>query len=384
MRNLKVALFTGNYNHIRDGVSLTLNRWVDYLLKAGAEVLIFGPTVENPDLDHVGTLIKVPSIKMPGRPEYRITVGLPSQEKNLLEDFSPDIIHIATPDVLGFQALKWGRNNNIPLVSSYHTHFTSYLKYYHLHYVEQLGWKYLRWFYSHCSQIYVPTQSMINELKAHCIGSKNDGLRIWARGVDTELYNPQKRSLEWRKEKGFADDEIVITFVSRLVWEKNLKLYADVVRELESREKRVRSLVVGDGPAKEEMMEMLPNTVFTGFLRGEELAVAYASSDVFFFPSDTETFGNVTLEGMASGLPCLVADASGSKSLVEHGVNGFIVDVENESAFYEYAKKLVENDQLREEMSRQSYIKSGDFTWDKINSELLKNYYELVELQDIS
>lgn len=382
MSNLKVALFTGNYNHIRDGVSLTLNRWVDYLLKSGAEVLVFGPTIENPELDHVGTLIAVPSIHIPGRPEYRIATGFPSLEKNRLEAFNPDIIHIATPDVLGFQALRWAKVNKIPLVSSYHTHFTSYLKYYHLHFAERLGWKYLRWFYNHCSQIYVPTQSMVNELKAHCIGSRNGSLRIWARGVDTELFSPQKKNMEWRRKKGFADDDIVIAFVSRLVLEKNLKLYANVVRKLESAEKHVRSLVVGDGPARHEMMEMLPDSVFTGFLKGDELATAYASSDIFFFPSDTETFGNVTLEGMASGLPCLVADAPGSKSLVRHGVNGYIIAVENETAFYEYAKQLVENDQLREAMSKQSFKKSGDFTWDKINGGLLNNYYELVERQD--
>lgn len=384
MSNLKVALFTGNYNHIRDGVSLTLNRWVEYLLNSGVEVLVFGPTIENPDLNHVGTLISVPSIKIPGRPEYRITIGFPSLEKNRLEEFKPDIIHIATPDILGFKALRWAKDHNLPLVSSYHTHFTSYLKYYKLHFAEPLGWKYLRWFYSHCKQIYVPTPSMVAELKAHDIGTGNDSLRIWARGVDTDLFNPDKRSLEWRKEKGFKDDEVVITFVSRLVLEKNLKIYANVVRKLENNNKNVRSLVVGDGPAKKDMMNMLPKSVFTGFLKGEELAVAYASSDIFFFPSDTETFGNVTLEGMASGLPCLVADAPGSKSLVDHGVNGYMAAVENEKAFYEYAKQLVENDQLREEMSKQSYIKSGDFTWEKINGGLLQNYYELVELQDIS
>lgn len=384
MSKLKVALFTGNYNHIRDGVSLTLNRWVDYLLKTGAEVLVFGPTVQKPDLEHTGTLISVPSIKMPGRPEYRITIGFPSLEKNRLKEFDPDIIHIATPDMLGFQALRWARENNKMLVSSYHTHFTSYLKYYNLQFIESLGWKYLQWFYSHCSQIYVPTSSMAIELRSHGIGRGNDNLRIWARGVDTTLFNPEKRDMNWRRNHGFADDDVIFTFISRLVWEKNLKIYANVIRKLEKSNKRARSLVVGDGPAREEIVELLPDTVFTGYLTGNELATAYASSDVFFFPSDTETFGNVTLEGMASGLPCLVADASGSKSLIDHGENGFIVAVENETSFYEYAAKLVNDDQLREKMAQQSVKKSGEFTWEKINDGLLSNYYELVELQDHS
>lgn len=381
MSNLKVALFTGNYNHIRDGVSLTLNRWVDYLEKAGIDVLVFGPTVKNPPLDHAGTLVPVPSLKAPGRPEYRITIGFPAVEKNRLQDFDPDIIHIATPDVLGFQAHRWARQHNVPLVSSYHTHFTSYLKYYKLQFAESLGWRYLRWFYSYCNQIYVPTNSMAEELKEHGIGSEGDTLHIWARGVDTNQFNPEKRDLKWRREKGFEDDDVVITFVSRLVWEKNLKLYADIVRRLEAEFNNVKSLVVGDGPAMEEMKELLPNTVFTGFLTGNELAVSYASSDIFFFPSDTETFGNVTLEAMASGLPCLVADAAGSKSLVSHGENGFRASVENEQSFYEYGEKLLNDAQLRGRMSEESIKKSAEYTWEKINSGLLKKYYELAELQ---
>lgn len=383
MSNLKIALFTGNYNHIRDGVSLTLNRWVDYLQKVGIDVLVFGPTVKDPALDHKGTLVSVPSIKAPGRPEYRITIGFPALERNRLKEFDPDIIHIATPDILGFQALRWARSHNVPLVSSYHTHFTSYLKYYNLQFAESLGWRYLRWFYSHCSQIYVPTTSMAEELKMHGIGADDDTLRIWARGVDTDQFNPEKRSRDWRREKGFKDDDVVITFVSRLVWEKNLKLYADIIRRLEADFSHVRSLVVGDGPAMEEMKRLLPDAVFTGFLTGDKLATSYASSDIFFFPSDTETFGNVTLEAMASGLPCLVADAAGSKSLVSHGKNGFMATVENEQAFYEYGKELVNDAQLRSRMSEKSIKKSAEFTWENINGGLLKNYYELAERQGI-
>lgn len=378
MSQLKVALFTGNYNHIRDGVSLTLNRWVNYLLDHQVEVIILGPSVSKPEVDHVGDLRVVPSVKMPGRPEYRITTGFPQKNRNELEEFKPNLVHIATPDILGFKALKWARGQKIPVVTSYHTHFTSYLKYYKLSFIEPLGWKYLRWFYSHCEQIYVPTKSMAEELKSRKIGSEKDSLKIWARGVDTALFNPEKRDVSWREKHRFGKEDVVITFVSRIVWEKNLKLFADVVNRLQEQYAQVKSMVVGDGPARKEMEELMPKTHFTGFLTGRELATAYACSDIFFFPSDTETFGNVTLEAMASGLPCLVADAPGSKSLVKHDYNGFIVPVEKKEAFYRRAKELVENKELRKEMAAHSLERSLDFTWEKINSRLLDNYRSVI------
>ncbi|WP_340104706.1 glycosyltransferase family 4 protein [Rhodohalobacter sp. 8-1] len=380
MSHLKVALFTGNYNHIRDGVSLTLNKWVSFLIENNADVLVFGPTVENPDVDHVGELSAVPSIQMPGRPEYRITTGFPDKNREQLEKFQPDIVHIATPDILGFKALKWAVKSGVPIVSSYHTHFTSYLKYYNLGFIEKIGWTYLRWFYKHCEQIYVPTKSMAAELREKDIGRTSDSLKIWARGVDTDQFNPSKRDLDWRKKMGFKDNDIVFTFVSRLVWEKNLKLFASVVSKLQEKYPSVRSMIVGDGPAREELEEMAPATKFTGFLKGDELACAYASSDVFFFPSDTETFGNVTLEAMACGLPCLVADAQGSKSLVDHGENGYLVPVENETGFFSYAEKLAKDEMLRIKLGDSSLEKAMNYTWEKINSDLLNHYMEVLEI----
>lgn len=379
MSHLKVALFTGNYNHIRDGVSLTLNRWVSFLIEKNADVLVFGPTVENPEVDHVGELSAVPSIKMPGRPEYRITTGFPDENMERLEQFNPDIVHIATPDILGYKALRWAIKADVPIVSSYHTHFTSYLKYYDLGFIEKLGWMYLRWFYKHCEQIYVPTKSMAAELRARNIGRSSESLKIWARGVDTEQFNPSKRDCDWRNEMGFNDKDIVFTFVSRLVWEKNLKLFASVIGKLQEKYPGVKSMIVGDGPAREELQEITPGTIFTGFLKGDELARAYASSDIFFFPSDTETFGNVTLEAMACGLPCLVADAQGSKSLVDHDENGYLVSVENEAGFLTYAEKLAKDEELRKKLGENSLKKAMNYTWDKINADLLNSYMNVLE-----
>ncbi|MCC5914317.1 MAG: glycosyltransferase family 1 protein [Balneolaceae bacterium] len=376
MSRFKVALFTGNYNHIRDGVSLTLNRLVKYLMGQGVEVLVFGPTAEPPAMEHSGELVAVPSNKLPGRPEYRFSRSFPSDARKRLEDFDPDIVHIATPDLLGCKALRWAKRNDKSIVSSYHTHFASYLKYYKLSALEFLLWKYLGWFYSHCRHIYVPTPSMAEELKERGIESE---MKIWARGIEHDLFNPDRRSDDWRAGLGFEEDDVVITFVSRLVWEKNLKLYAEMLNRLKQKYPNVKALVVGDGPASDGLRELLPEAVYTGFLKGEELATAYASSDIFFFPSDTETFGNVTLEAMASGLPCVVADAAGSKSLVKQENNGFLAGIDQKDRFFAYLERLVTKKSLRQEMAEVSVKMSRNYSWENINNNLLGYYKELLE-----
>jgi len=376
MESFKIALFTGNYNHIRDGVSLTLNRLVAFLEDSGMEVLVFGPTINKPALEHKGRLVDVPSIAIPGRPEYRMTLSFSKEAQIELEHFDPDIIHIATPDLLGYKALKWARRKGKIVVASYHTHFPSYLKYYRLQFLESLGWKYLQWFYGHCAQLYVPSTSMLETLRNHGI---NGNLRIWARGVDSTLFSPSKRDETWRRSHGFGDDDVVVTFVSRLVWEKNLHLFAETVNAVAAKNPKLKALVVGDGPAMDGLREILPDAVYTGFVTGEELAKAYACSDLFFFPSDTETFGNVTLEAMTSGLPCIVADAVGSKSLVDHGENGYLISVSEPEKFISAITELAADAELRKKMGRMSLQKSQHYTWDQINGKLLAYYLEILD-----
>jgi glycosyltransferase involved in cell wall biosynthesis len=378
MKELRVALFTGNYNHIKDGVSLTLNRWVKFLEEHDIPVLVFGPTIDEPDLDHNGRLVTLPSIRMPvsGRGEYRVTTGLSAKAERELEAFNPTLVHIATPDIGGFRALKWAQKKQVQIVGSYHTHFTSYLKYYGLTPIEFLAWRYLSWFYNNCAHVYVPSQSMVDELIPQGFDTE---MKIWARGVNTRLYSPDKRDEEWRKGHGFEPGDIVVTFVSRLVWEKGLDTFRHSIQQVAAGNPNVKALIVGDGPAKEELQKLMPEAVYTGFLGGEALAKAYASSDIFLFPSHTETFGNVTLEAMSSGLPCLVADATGSKSLVEEGVNGFLAESENKTDFMNKLSQLVSDDQLLIGMRKESRQKALKYDWDEINGQLLSYYKEALK-----
>lgn len=375
VRPRRIALFTGAYNHIADGVSLTLNRLVDFLEKADTEVLVFAPTVSDPPVDHAGTLVPVPSIPFPGRSEYRISLGLPSAARQRLADFQPTLFHIATPDLLGYRALKIAQRWNVPAVASYHTHFSSYLKYYGVGGLESTMWRYLANFYAQCEHIYVPSPSMAEVLSDHGI---TDGLRLWSRGVDTTRFSPALRSLEWRRAQGVRDDEVLVSFIGRLVWEKGLRVYADVIEGLQQRGVPHRSVVVGDGPALDELKERLPETLFTGYLNGTALSRAYASSDIFLFPSDTETFGNVTLEAMASGLPTVCADATGSRTLVEHGETGLLIAPGDSAAFFAAVHQLVEDAPERRRMGIAALRRARQFDWHTILSRMVGFYDEVV------
>jgi len=376
MDTFRLALFTGNYNHIKDGVSLTLNRLVRFLESEGIEVLIFGPTIKKPVLEHAGNFVTVPSVAMPGREEYRISLFFPEVLQFQLDDFDPHIIHIATPDLLGFAALRYARKRNIPVVTSYHTHFPSYLKYYSLDFLEPVMWKYLSWFYQKCEKVLVPTQSMLKYLKSRGF---DEQLTIWSRGVDTELFNPGKRSVKWRNDLGIKDNEIILSFVSRLAWEKDLRTVIETCKVLSARSLPVRFVIAGDGPAMKEMQKELSEAIFVGHQSGEDLARVYASSDIFIFPSDTETFGNVTLEALSSGVPAIVANAVGSSSIVVHGESGYIAEPHNAEEFAEWVAKLIEDDELRKRMSRQARLRAKTFEWDDIMNGLLADYNDVLQ-----
>lgn len=373
--DLRIALFTGAYNHIADGVSLTLNRLVNFLGQKGAEVRVYAPTVPDPALKHAGTLVPVRSITAPGRPDYRISLGLSADAREDLTGFKPNLFHIATPDVLGLSALRTARRAGTPTVASYHTHFASYLDYYRLGALEGATWSYLKWFYNQCRHVYVPTPSMLQVLVGQGITSD---LRLWPRGVEGDLFNPARRSMEWRRAQGFADEDVVVSFVSRLVTEKGLNVVTEVMKGLESRGIAHKVLIVGDGPERASLGASLPSAVFAGHLAREALAAAYASSDVFLFPSETETFGNVTLEAMASGLPAVVADATGSNALVDDNVTGFLAPPRDSAAFLDRVARLIENAELRSKMGIAARTAAERYEWSRVLGQI-ESYYEEIE-----
>lgn len=371
----RIALFTGAYNHIADGVSLTLNRLVRHLESEGASVMVFAPTIEEPALEHAGELVPVRSIAMPGRPEYRISLTISRSQFRTLEAFQPDLVHLATPDIPGDQALKWARKNGVPVVGSYHTHFSSYLSFYRLGWAEGIIWRRLRRFYGNCLHTYVPSRSMADVLQDHGI---THGVRLWKRGVELERFDPAHRSLSWRRELGFKDHEVVVTLVSRLVIEKGLDVFASTLRLLLDRGIPVRCLIVGEGPAREMLETELPEAVFLGHQSGEALSRAYASADIFVFPSYTETFGNVTLEAMASGLPTICADATGSRSLVVPGRTGFLAPPHDAELFAAHVERLVTDTELRRSMSEAAREEASAYAWPRVLGSIVAYYLEVL------
>jgi len=376
-RPLRVALVTSSYNFIPDGVALTLNRLVGWLGTQGVQVKIFAPTGPKPALAHQGELISVPSMPLPGRPEYRLAFGLGSDAKRKLLDFKPDLIHIAVPDLLGLAALKLAQKHNIPAVASYHTRYETYLKHYwYLRGLEKPLKRYLRWFYGAAREVYVPSWSVRAALLADGL---RDNFKPWPRGIDTTRFDPKKRSADWRERHGIGPDEVVVLHVSRLVREKRLDTLTAALRQLTVPH---RVLIVGDGPEREFVQGELPNAIFTGFLAGEDLAAAYASSDIFVFPSDSESFGNVTLEAMASGLPCVCADATGSRSLVAAGETGFLAPADDAAAFARHITTLAQGRALRAALGEAARLRAQSFSWEETLAKML-GYYRAVLATDL-
>jgi glycosyltransferase involved in cell wall biosynthesis len=373
--DLRVALFAANYHHIRDGVALTLNRLVGFLERRGVPVLVIAPVSPAPAFASVGEIVPVPSLPIPGRPEYRIPLGLTAAARARLAAFRPSLFHLVVPDLLGCQALRLAAAGNLPAVASYHTRFDTYLKFYGLGWLEGPGRRYLRHFYRRCRRIYPPSESMAEILRAEGIV---EGVRIWSRGVDGALFAPERRSLPWRRSLGVADGEVLVAFVGRLVKEKNVALLPRILDALARRGIACRSLVVGDGPEAAALRAAAPGTLFTGTLQGEALARAYASSDLFLFPSESETFGNVTLEAMASGLPAVCADASGSRSLVVEGETGHLVPARGEAPFLAPLAALIGDPGRRARMGAAARARALAFDWDHILDGLLDSYREVV------
>ncbi|MBF0585732.1 glycosyltransferase family 1 protein [Prosthecochloris sp. N3] len=370
---MKIAFYGGTYVRNKDGAVRSMYQLVSSLLADGHEVMVWSPDVSEGGCG--GEQVnRMPSVPIPLYTDYRLGFYSASTSRQL-DAFGPDIIHISTPDIIGYNFLKYGLKHGLPVGSVYHTDFPSYLKYYRLGFTEPLVWAYLRKFYNACDVVFVPTQDMKHRLEENGVTT----VGIWSRGIDAILFNPSSRSESLRRSWG-AEDRMVIAYAGRFVWYKDIRVVMEVYdRFMKGPDaSKVTFVMIGSGPEEEELKRRMPGAVFPGYLSGRELSEAYASSDLFLFPSTTESFGNVVLEAFASGLPAVVSDEGGCKELVGEAEAGFIEPAGETDAFYRSCTRLIHDRALYLEQRKRALAYAESRSWPVINGALIARYRDLI------
>lgn len=320
-RGKRIVIFTETFLPRVDGIVNTL-RWIlNGVVAAGWEPMVVAPagnTQEFPGAIVIGS----PSIPFPLYPEVRLGYPSPGIVRQL-DAFEPDLVHLAGPVTNGLGGLRYAHTRGLPVVSTYHTALPEYGRLYGLEWIVEPAWKALSAIHNGCAVTLCPSRATLHELRNRGF----ERLELWSRGVDASLFTPRRRSSAWRARLGIQDREVVVLCVSRLAREKKIDRLALALRMVEG----VRLVLVGDGPERDRLQQLCSGlgVTFTGALHGAELATAYASSDVFGFPSDTETFGNVALEAMASGLPVVATTVGGQVDIVRHEQTGLLFEPEN-------------------------------------------------------
>lgn len=326
---MKITFVTDTYTPQANGVATTLERLVNGLRERGHAVDVVRPAVLACDEEG----LEVPSFGFPGYREVRFGFPMRLVLQSRWARQRPDVIYVATETPLGASAITAARALGIPAASGFHTNFQQYVAHYRMPLLERATLSYLRRVHNRSNCTFVPSDDVIAQLDAQ--GFEN--LQLLPKGVDTKLFSPKKRSSMLRRQWGVRPGGLVGLYVGRIAAEKNLPLVVETFREIQRRIPDFRGVFVGDGPKLEELRREHPDFVFAGILRGEALAEHYASADLFVFPSLTETFGNVTLEAMASGLAVVAFDYAAARQHIEHGVNGFAAPFGDHKAFLELA-----------------------------------------------
>ncbi len=373
---MKIAFFTDTFTPQINGVTKTLDRLKNYLDEKKIEYIFFAP--ENHEYDNISenNVCRLFSINFFMYPELKFAIPNMIKIKKQLHKFKPDLIHVITPFNIGLSGLIYARRNNIPLVASFHTNFHNYLNYYNLKFLEKPLLGFLRWFHNQASVNYCPSRGTFEELKKKEI----DNLQIWGRGIDKNKYSPDYYDSSIIKKYNL-DNKIVLLYVGRIAPEKNLELLIKSIKILNKKyHDKISLLITGSGPSLKEMKKMAPdNVLFTGYLKGKRLSSIYATSDIFVFPSITETYGNVILEAMSSGLPVVGINQGGVKENLIEGLNGLACQKNNLLCFSTKIERLINDGELRQKLSKNARQYAINKSWKAELSNLILSYYEVIE-----
>jgi glycosyltransferase involved in cell wall biosynthesis len=374
---MRVALFSEVYWPMVSGVGVTLLRLTEALQKRGHEVRVYSATYALPH-------------GQKDRPEVHRSPSIPlflyqdvqwafPRLREVTEDvgrFSPDVLHVATEFAIGLAGLKAARKLNIPLVASAHTDYDKYAARYGVEWALRAGWHYLRWFYGQAHTVLCP--SRIYEEHLHSRGVTHTG--IWSRGVDPAFFHPRFRSEAYRRSFGVGSNDLLVTYIGRIAREKNLKLLLKAWEALLPSRGNAQLVLVGRGPLEEEIRKReIPGVHVTGLKHGLELSSAYASADIFVFPSATETFGNSLLEAMGSGLPSLSVSAGGVLEFARHGDNAWLVAPNSAAALTQGLRRLMEDSGLRNRISSGALGTAAERGWDDVYDRLLADYQDAID-----
>ena len=377
-QSLRIALVTETYPPEVNGVAMTLGRQVEELQRRGHQIQLIRP--KQGAFDVAVSNQQLEEILKPGVPIPRyagLKLGLPAKAAliKLWRFKRPDLVHIATEGPLGWSALSAAQKLRLPVSTDFHTNFHSYSRHYGAGWLRRPILAYLRKFHNKSCVTLVPTEAIRNELQQH--GYRN--LEVVARGVDTQLFHPQRRDLSLRALWGIHDDTPVVVYVGRLAAEKNLPLVFLAFDAMQHANPKTKLILIGDGPELSTLKLRYPKAIFCGIKRGEDLARHYASGDVFLFPSLTETFGNVTAEAMASGLAVVAYNYAAAEALIHHGINALVVPPNDAASFIRTAVSLITDADLIRTLGRNAFQSALSISWSEVHDRFERVLQSLVE-----
>ena len=364
-RSLRIAIVTETYPPEINGVAMTMGRIVAGLQARGHTVQLIRPRQST--ADQPARQPRLEEVLQRGVPIPRydtLKLGLPAKQAltRLWVRQRPDIVHVVTEGPLGWSALSAANKLRLPVATDFHTNFHSYSEHYGVGWLKKPITAYLRKFHNKAQRTLVPTSSLRDELAA--LGLAN--LQVVARGVDTRRFRPGRRSRALRAQWGAGDHDLVVLHVGRLAPEKNLR---DVLRTwaaIAELRPDAKLVLVGDGPERARLQRAHPGIIFAGMRVGDDLAAHYASGDVFLFPSLTETYGNVTIEAMASGLAVVAYDYAAAREHIHHAVNGLLAPRGNGGEFLALAAALVRDEPRIRELGARATETASHLDWSNI------------------